>query len=68
MTRNRVAPGTIAATLIIFAVVFGTLEVFAYTQKSATIDEPIHLATGYPAIRFPGCVIRGSSPPRLSCQ
>jgi hypothetical protein len=31
----------------VFIIVFGALEVNSYTQKSATWDEPIHLADGY---------------------
>ncbi len=36
--------------LCVFAAIFLTLNVYSYTQKSATWDEPIHLATGYAAL------------------
>ena len=64
MTPNRAAtPGTVAAILIIFAVAFGVLEVFAYTQKSATIDEPIHLTTGYAALAARDYRVETTHPP-----
>jgi cytochrome c-type biogenesis protein CcmH/NrfG len=64
MTPNRAAtPGTIAAILIIFAVAFGTLQVFAYTRKSATIDEPIHLTTGYAALAARDYRVETTHPP-----
>jgi Flp pilus assembly protein TadD len=64
MTLHRAAtPGTIAAILIVFAVVFGTLQVFAYTQKSATLDEPIHLTTGYAALAARDYRVETTHPP-----
>jgi hypothetical protein len=64
MTPNRGATrGAIAATLIVFAVAFGALEVFAYTQKSATIDEPIHLTTGYAALAARDYRVETTHPP-----
>jgi tetratricopeptide (TPR) repeat protein len=66
MTPKRVdTRGTIAATLIVFAVAFGALEVFAYTQKSATIDEPIHLTTGYAALAARDYRVETSHPPLM---
>jgi len=66
MTPKRVdTRGTIAATLIVFAVAFGALEVFAYTQKSATIDEPIHLTTGYAALAARDYRVDTSHPPLM---
>jgi hypothetical protein len=41
-----------AAALTVFAVVFSILTVSSYTQKSATIDEPTHLAAGYTMLRL----------------
>jgi hypothetical protein len=64
MTPDRAATwGTIAATLIVFAVAFGALQVFAYAQKSATIDEPIHLATGYAALAARDYRVETTHPP-----
>src|SRR5688572_3665583 len=64
MTRKPAAtPGTIAAILIVFAVAFGALEVFAYTQKSATVDEPIHLTTGYAALAARDYRVEATHPP-----
>lgn len=40
----------IAFVLLLFALSFGLLQWFAYRQKSATWDEPIHLAAGYAAL------------------
>ena len=60
MTRGR---GAIAATLIVFAVTFGALEVLAYTQKSATIDEPVHLTTGYAALAARDYRVETTHPP-----
>lgn len=37
----------IAVTLLTFSVVFVTLAVVSYTQKSATWDEPVHVTNGY---------------------
>jgi tetratricopeptide (TPR) repeat protein len=64
MTAGRAATrGTIAAILIAFAVAFGALQVFAYTQKSATVDEPIHLTTGYAALAARDYRIETTHPP-----
>ena len=64
MTPSRIASrGRIAATLITFAVAFGALEWFAYTQKSATIDEPIHLTTGYAALAAGDYRVETTHPP-----
>src|SRR5688572_14046819 len=40
----------IASVLVSFALTFSLLQWFGYRQKSATWDEPIHLATGYAAL------------------
>ena len=40
-----------ALVLVAFTIIFSTLCVVSYTQKSATWDEPQHLATGYLALR-----------------
>jgi tetratricopeptide (TPR) repeat protein len=63
MPDRAATPRTIAAILIIFAVAFGALEVFAYTQKSATIDEPIHLTTGYAALAARDYRVETTHPP-----
>jgi hypothetical protein len=40
----------IAGVLVLFALTFSLLQWFGYRQKSATFDEPIHLAAGYAAL------------------
>jgi hypothetical protein len=40
----------IACVLVLFALIFSLLQWFSYRQKSATWDEPIHLAAGYAAL------------------
>lgn len=55
--------GIIAATLTVFAVTFAALQVFAYTQKSATVDEPIHLTTGYAALAAGDYRVEATHPP-----
>lgn len=40
----------IVVVLVAFAVVFVTLEITSYTQKSAVWDEPIHVADGYTSL------------------
>ncbi len=44
MPRER---GRIALTLILFAILFAAECVYSYRLKSATWDEPIHVADGY---------------------
>ena len=46
----RRPPWHVLVTLAAFVAVFSVLEVVSYTQKSATMDEPIHLAAGYVAL------------------
>src|SRR5687768_1388459 len=53
---------TIAA-LLAFAAAFVALEVNAYTRKSATWDEPIHLTSGYAALAEHDYRIDPSHPP-----
>jgi 4-amino-4-deoxy-L-arabinose transferase-like glycosyltransferase len=52
-----------AATLAAFALIFSVVQVAAYTQKSATFDEPIHLATGYLALAHQDYRLEGTHPP-----
>jgi len=47
VTNRRVQ---IAGVLVLFALTFSLLQWFGYSQKSATFDEPIHVATGYAAL------------------
>lgn len=54
-----------AAVLLVFAVGFVALEVNAYTRKSATWDEPIHLTSGYAALTEGDYRIDPSHPPFL---
>lgn len=49
-----------AIVLIVFAVVFAGLCVASYTQKSATVDETLNLASGYAALK--------AGDHRLACQ
>jgi len=60
---GAVSRSTIAATLVGFAVVFAVLQVFAYTRKSATVDEPIHLTTGYAALALGDYRVETTHPP-----
>ena len=53
----------IALTLTTFALVFTMLQWFGYTQKSATGDEPIHLATGYAALAHGDYRVESTHPP-----
>ena len=55
----------IAVTLIVFAVVYCALQVRAYTQKSATWDEPVHLATGYLAVAHGDYRLEATHPPLM---
>lgn len=61
-SRSRRTNG---AVLVVFAVVFATLEVVAYTQKSATWDEPIHITAGYVALAKGDYRVDPSHPPFL---
>ena len=60
MTVRRVQ---IAFVLVLFALTFGLLQWFGYTQKSATFDEPIHLASGYAALANGDYRYEGTHPP-----
>ena len=53
----------IAGVLVLFALTFGLLQWFGYTQKSATFDEPIHLASGYAALAHGDYRFEGTHPP-----
>jgi 4-amino-4-deoxy-L-arabinose transferase-like glycosyltransferase len=46
------SPRSIGALLIAFVAVFISLSALAFRDKSATFDEPIHLASGYAALKF----------------
>jgi tetratricopeptide (TPR) repeat protein len=54
---------TIALVLAAFAIVFVALELNAYTRKSATWDEPMHLTSGYAALTARDHRIDPSHPP-----
>jgi hypothetical protein len=62
-SRVRVRP--IAFVLLLFAVTFGLLQWFGYSQKSATFDEPIHLAAGYAALAKGDYRFEGTHPPLM---
>ena len=51
------------ATVATFALVFSVIQVVSYSQKSATFDEPIHLATGYLALAHRDYRLEGTHPP-----
>lgn len=51
--------------LVTFAAAFTALELLAYTQKSATWDEPIHLTAGYAALAQGDYRMDPSHPPFL---
>lgn len=51
--------------LVTFAAAFTSLELLAYTQKSATWDEPIHLTAGYAALAQGDYRMDPSHPPFL---
>ena len=55
----------VAAALSIFAIVYCTLQVAAYRQKSATWDEPVHLATGYLAVAKGDYRVEATHPPLM---
>jgi len=61
----RASGRVIAAVLAAFAVVFVTLQVESYTQKSATWDEPIHLTAGYVALTRGDQRVDPTHPPLL---
>jgi len=54
-----------AVVLIIFSVIFLTLTISSYVQKSATVDEPQHLTAGYVALKLGDYHVDGEHPPFL---
>ena len=54
-----------AFVLSVFAAVFIALTVSSYTQKSATYDEPLNVATGYAAVKLADYRLHPESPPFL---
>ena len=62
-SRMTVRRAQIAFVLVLFALTFGLLQWFGYTQKSATFDEPIHLASGYAALANGDYRYEGTHPP-----
>lgn len=52
-------------TLTIFTLAYCALQVGAYTQKSATWDEPVHLATGYLAVAKGDYRLEATHPPLI---
>jgi hypothetical protein len=51
--------------LLLFAGVFIALTISSYRQKSATVDEPNHLAAGYAALKLNDYHINPEHPPLL---
>jgi len=64
-SRVTVRRAKIAFVLVLFALTFGLLQWFAYSQKSATFDEPIHLAAGYAALAKGDYRFEGTHPPLM---
>lgn len=54
---------TIALVLLVFVVLFTSLQVFRYTRTSATWDEPVHLTAGYVALAHGDFRVEPSHPP-----
>lgn len=63
--RPRVRPLILAVVLSTFAVVFATLDVVSYVQRSGTWDEPMHLTAGYMALVQQEYRVDPSHPPFL---
>ncbi|HTM02387.1 MAG TPA: tetratricopeptide repeat protein [Vicinamibacterales bacterium] len=57
--------GLVAVTLATFAVAYCVLQVASYTQKSATWDEPVHLAAGYLAAAHGDYRVEATHPPLM---
>src|SRR5690348_6838734 len=55
----------VAITLAAFAVAYCVLQVASYTQKSATWDEPVHLAAGYLAATRGDYRVEATHPPLM---
>lgn len=53
----------IAFILVLFALTFSLVQWFGYRQKSATWDEPIHLAAGYAALSDGDYRLEATHPP-----
>lgn len=62
--RPRGVPSArLALSLALFAVVFSALQVVGYRQRSATWDEPVHLAAGYVALAKHDYRVEPTHPP-----
>lgn len=61
----RVRPLMLGLVLSAFSLVFTTLAVVAYVQKSGTWDEPMHLTAGYMALAHGDYRIDPAHPPFL---
>jgi hypothetical protein len=61
--RTRASRLAIVSVLASFAAVFGTLELVAHSQASATWDEPMHLTAGYVALTNHDYRVDPSHPP-----
>jgi hypothetical protein len=55
----------ITSVLIAFSALFVSLTVTSYVQKSATADEPIHLAAGYTKLKLRDYRVHLENPPLL---
>jgi hypothetical protein len=64
-SRARLSQAPTLFVLVAFAAIFVTLAVGAYTQTSATWDEPIHLTAGYVALTKHDFRVDPSHPPFL---
>jgi hypothetical protein len=63
MASRATARVQIATVLVLFSLTFSLLQWFGYRQKSATWDEPIHLAAGYAALAEGDYRLEGTHPP-----
>lgn len=51
--------------IFVFLVVYGSLQIASYRQKSATFDEPLHLTAGYLAVQRGDYRLDPTHPPLL---
>lgn len=61
--NGAIYQSSVGLTLALFAIVFSLLQVVAYSRKSATWDEPVHLATGYAALAHGDYRVEPTHPP-----
>lgn len=52
-----------AVTLLLFALIFGGFSIASFQQKSPTVDEPVHLLSGYAALKWGDFRVNPEHPP-----